>query len=811
VKLKSFTASGLLYATVLGTALVALGIGFSMTSPSGEQSKISYEGNLWCVSNYIEARDSEGKPVYLSDGRPRKDERLDNKVDWIRKDQVEADSKEEAEKKITKEYFKPSNAEELRSALDQNDKDFFVSHFNTGATTAGPCIGSGFGNGVAGKWVNDGLNEECFGISSDAGCGFDTSKLTLYENKSSGSDPGAKYAQSTEAKQYAISTLGINSADIKQYDKSAVEDMIRAEIARQWPAVANKHGATQEQAQQAILSYQEHEDSRFQLIDSDGKPSYTFSKKSDSAVTNILSLSNDKFHSKNQRIAGSYDIKYAIYMGVKEHMSAFQNSKVSGEGEQRWKNTISHVFTPADPERYWTDSRSNVAKSAWNNYSGEVAYVCQTASVSPQNPEKTSAPNTPKTTIVVDPGHGSAANSRKYEDKTMMEIGNTLASELKSNGYNPVLTHKTTGVAIGGVRSGENQDNIARANIANSSQPAVTIRLHSDDRNDDSFWVIYPDKQGKDRTGQLGPLSNIVIPKSKEFANILSSTLKSEGYSGIVKGETQYSASGKDSLLILSAHSRYPVVTLEVYGHNNPTLRQKYSSASEQTKLAKTIVKAIIKFAPISKASTSAPSTATSKNASASKTDIPPYCPGEPLKSGPSTGEDYQAQIASMSGTISSTSNYNSSNENSTDDSYLPSGEGKASDIVRVATSQKGYKGNGDCTKYDQCNQWCAYFATWVLKQAGCNIPSIANSKATLSWFKSNGHYVFKDLSAAQPGDIIVWDRGGAKGHIGIIVENNQSSQIIKTIEGNVGNDVVDIRQYSYQKARNNLHGLGRW
>jgi len=165
MKIKSFVFENIIYAAALAAALVALGVGFSLIPSTGEQSKIAYEGDLWCVSNYIEQRPIE----YLEDGRPRKDERLDDRVDWIRKEQVKAESKAEAETAATSEYFQPSTADELRGWLDANDKDNFVTHFNTGATTPGPCIGSGFGNGMAGKWVNDGLNEDCFGILANTG------------------------------------------------------------------------------------------------------------------------------------------------------------------------------------------------------------------------------------------------------------------------------------------------------------------------------------------------------------------------------------------------------------------------------------------------------------------------------------------------------------------------------------------------------------------------------------------------------------------------------------------------------------------
>lgn len=185
--------------TVLSAALIAMAIGFS--SPTGEQSKLAYEGNLWCVSNYIEKEPR----AYLKDGRPQADERLSGKEDWIVREQVSADSKEEAEQKAQKNgqgMFEPSDKTALRSALDKNQKDFFTTHFNTGATQAGPCLGGASSSSFPGRWLNDAIREDCFGIkppvqeaSSSNG---DTSNLST---SSSGSCKDLRNGNSTSEKK----------------------------------------------------------------------------------------------------------------------------------------------------------------------------------------------------------------------------------------------------------------------------------------------------------------------------------------------------------------------------------------------------------------------------------------------------------------------------------------------------------------------------------------------------------------------------------------------------------------------------------
>jgi len=226
---------------------------------------------------------------------------------------------------------------------------------------------------MIGSWINDAIRQDCFGITpNNAGCGFDEKKLGLYSG--GGSDQGVDYAKSAAAKEHAIGTLGIDPDSIRQYARGEVEDMIRAEVAKQFVALPNKHDSTQEQAQQAILSYQQHESDAWQLF-KNGVPSYT--SGGGGHALNILSLTDDKFaNSNNMRVAASYDIRYAIYLGVKEFMGNFASSSVSGTGETRWKNTLGYVFLPKNPSRYWSDARASVARDAWNHYANENAYVC---------------------------------------------------------------------------------------------------------------------------------------------------------------------------------------------------------------------------------------------------------------------------------------------------------------------------------------------------------------------------------------------------------------------------------------------------
>jgi len=158
----------IVFGAALASALCLTGF-YLINGVTGEQSKLKYEGDVWCVSNWVSDEDSNGQKVFLPDGRERQDSRLDGKEDWLRREQVKATNKKEAEDAATKKgIFELSDKTLLRAALDRNDdpgKDYFVHHFNTGATMAGPCWGSGdISNPAPGMWVSDMIRDDCFDL-----------------------------------------------------------------------------------------------------------------------------------------------------------------------------------------------------------------------------------------------------------------------------------------------------------------------------------------------------------------------------------------------------------------------------------------------------------------------------------------------------------------------------------------------------------------------------------------------------------------------------------------------------------------------
>jgi N-acetylmuramoyl-L-alanine amidase len=803
-KLKAAISLPILATTALAAALLALGIGF--LAPTGEQSKLEYSSDLWCVSNYLEKEPQE----ILKDGRPRQDPLLDSREDWIVRDQVKADTKEQAEAKARANghgLFEPSNKDELRAKITANDKAFFTTHFNTGATMAGPCWGTGWSAAQTGRWLNDAIRENCFGIKpvSDTAGNLTSTVLTS----------GSCKTKSVAVKRIKGSTIDTPSSGTAVVEQHLVTKEENFHPSSTRDRIDNHYSITEK----AIGVKYSHKQGWTSAEDGgsigggSGSPPpaavepyvanmYWANRPAEGTRMILTNPANGK----SVVVAAGYetgpgDLTYVI--GAQEEAMQAIGAVTGTKLEFGFAEDQNLPFGPINCSE--KTSRATLDNFLATNLTGSIlGFFTNILSA-----DKALAATK---TIAIDPGHGSAVNRRDYEGPTELAIGQKLKAVLEQKGYKVVMTHNSIGEAIGGVSSGgENQDNIARAQIVNNAGADLTIRLHSDDNSDDRFAVIYPDTQAKDASGHFGPSDTSIFAKSRTLAEDIKNTLSSAGFSGTIKTEKDYLGNGR-KILILSTYTKSPVVTLELYGHESAALRQKYASADVQAKVAQALASAVDTYEGGSSASTTTGQPATTNAQSPSLLpNADPNCPKTAPPAGPSEGQDYRAQIAAEFEKQYSIS----TNTNSTDGYSIPANLPQAnSSIAKVALSQVGYQGNGDCTKYDGCAQWCAYFATWVYRQAGYPIPSIGSSREVLSWFKSHGHSVFQDPSQAGEGDIVVWARGENTGHIGIVVANNPSAQTMQIVEGNTSNDQVKLYSYSYDAVihkQNGLIGFGRW
>lgn len=103
---------------------------------------------------------------------------------------------------------------------------------------------------------------------------------------------------------------------------------------------------------------------------------------------------------------------------------------------------------------------------------------------------------------------------------------------------------------------------------------------------------------------------------------------------------------------------------------------------------------------------------------------------------------------------------------------------------------------------------WCAYFASWVARQAGAPIgrhgSGIAGAAGVAAWARSTGRW----RRAPRPGDLAVYG-----GHVGIVVAVRGSA--MTTIEGNWSDRVSRLSRsrrdaFGFARVANVGHLTGR-
>lgn len=94
-------------------------------------------------------------------------------------------------------------------------------------------------------------------------------------------------------------------------------------------------------------------------------------------------------------------------------------------------------------------------------------------------------------------------------------------------------------------------------------------------------------------------------------------------------------------------------------------------------------------------------------------------------------------------------------------------------EIVNVAAQQLGYHDHGDyCTRFGPCEEWCSLFLTWVWRQAGIPISSLAFTGYVYDWAQAYTS-VQGPAGHPQPGDAVLFGTGPAtpatSRHTGIV------------------------------------------
>lgn len=121
--------------------------------------------------------------------------------------------------------------------------------------------------------------------------------------------------------------------------------------------------------------------------------------------------------------------------------------------------------------------------------------------------------------------------------------------------------------------------------------------------------------------------------------------------------------------------------------------------------------------------------------------------------------------------------------------------------IVALANSQVGTHeqppGSG-CTPYGAvCEEWCAYFATWVWAHSGIPIPSNAYSGFAYTWAETHGR-VFPATAVPSPGDLVFFGSGpgpGQSDHVGVVTAVGTDGSITE-VDGNYARQVSRVGPY---------------
>ena len=132
-------------------------------------------------------------------------------------------------------------------------------------------------------------------------------------------------------------------------------------------------------------------------------------------------------------------------------------------------------------------------------------------------------------------------------------------------------------------------------------------------------------------------------------------------------------------------------------------------------------------------------------------------------------------------------------------------------DVLNIARSQLGYSWKADPedgNKFgrfygDPEGQYCIYFQSWCLNQAGVSAPGYPCARASVAYKHAN-----RAIADAQPGDLAIVEtnnnRADGPDHGNIVEENTGYS--LKTIDGNVGGGYVARREYRYDKVWGIVH-----
>jgi murein DD-endopeptidase MepM/ murein hydrolase activator NlpD len=333
--------------------------------------------------------------------------------------------------------------------------------------------------------------------------------------------------------------------------------------------------------------------------------------------------------------------------------------------------------------------------------------------------------------VAIDAGHGSLGNSRSDEGRIELQTAFRLKSILEKDGYSVVMTRTSNGQSIGGVRprrgvSGLDTEHLnlaARGNIANQANAELVVSIHSDAHDRDQFAILYSDTANvKDRMGHVIQRDSGYLTRCKNAGTYFYQSMKGNGFTPSsdrpLRGEAYNNSSRPETLgmpLAFTAHTKAPVVTVEVFGHTSSRLMAKYSQASTQDKVVSALEDGVNKYfnnPTNQRAEAKSDQVTTKKNTEDlakkpaaedspivakgkvieqtgplnPKSNRSEKCPPESPNAGPGAGEDYREQIAQVFSHLINEITNEANNEENTVNNQIE--DGNANPIIT---------GKGEC------------------------------------------------------------------------------------------------------------------
>jgi len=195
--------------------------------------------------------------------------------------------------------------------------------------------------------------------------------------------------------------------------------------------------------------------------------------------------------------------------------------------------------------------------------------------------------------VCIDPGHPSdysqgTRGSRTTEIAVNWLYAQLLQKDLKKIGITVVLTKQS---------QGQNVSNRRRAEIANSSNAALMLRLHCDGRTKRGVAIYCPTRIGVAADGTRGPSPN-VIEQSEEAANrfhvAMRESLRNQLPDLGLMGDEKTDVGARQGALTGSIYSKVPVVLIEMCNLQNHSDENYVLSVKGKLALTKAMVNGIL-------------------------------------------------------------------------------------------------------------------------------------------------------------------------------------------------------------------------